>query len=150
MAVRRVMKRVYYNPAHLASFGGVDRLHRGVQDEMGKKVNVENVQDFLQEQDTYTLHKPARIHFTRNRVFVPRPLNQFQADLCDMQALAEHNDGFKYLLTVIDVFSKKAYVRVLKRKTAEEAVKAFVSIFRSLKSYKRMPVKSFSTRVLML
>lgn len=31
-----------------------------------------------------------------------------------MQALAEHNNGFRYFLTVIDVFSKTAFVRVLK------------------------------------
>lgn len=48
---------------------------------------------------------------------MPQPLNQFQADLCDMQALAKQNDGFKYLLMVIDVFSKKAYVQPLKNKT---------------------------------
>lgn len=124
------MKRVYYNPAHPGSLGGVDRLQRGVQDETGKKVKTDKVKDFLAEQDAYTLHKPARIHFTRNRVFVPRPLNQFQADLCDMRALAEHNDGFNYILTVIDVFSKRAYARALKKKTAGEVVRAFESVFR--------------------
>ncbi|KAF7644711.1 hypothetical protein LDENG_00217140 [Lucifuga dentata] len=124
------MKRVYYNPAHLGSFGGLERLCQGVENETGKKVRLEDVRDFLSEQAAYILHKPARTHFTRNRVFVPRPLNQFQADLCDMQALAEHNDGFNYLLTVIDIFSKKAYVCVLKRKTAAEVMRAFESIFK--------------------
>ncbi|KAF7652091.1 hypothetical protein LDENG_00101980 [Lucifuga dentata] len=118
------MKRVYYNPAHPGSFGGVEQLCQGVENETGKKVRLEDLKDFLSEQDAYTLHKPARTHFTRNRVFVPRPLNQFQADLCDMQALAEHNDGFNYLLTVIDVFSRKPYICILKRKTASEVVRS--------------------------
>ena len=65
------MKKLYYSPAHPGSFGGVDRLHKAVEDEMGKKVKIERVKDFLAEQDAYTLHKPARIHFPRNRVFVP-------------------------------------------------------------------------------
>ncbi|KAF7642729.1 hypothetical protein LDENG_00252410 [Lucifuga dentata] len=124
------MKRVYYNPAHPGSFGGVERLHQGVENDMGNKVRLEDIKDFLSEQDAYTLHKLARTHFTRNRVFVPRLLNQFQADLCDMQALAEHNDGFNCLLTVIDLFSKKAYISVLKRKTAREVVRAFESVFK--------------------
>ncbi len=85
---------------------------------------------FLSEQDAYALHKPARTHFARNTVFVSRPLNQFQADLCNMQALAEHNDGFKYLLMVIDIFSKKAYMHVLKNKTTAEVVRASESIFK--------------------
>lgn len=129
MSEKRFMKKVYYDPSHPGSFGGVERLRKSVQDETCERVGVENVKDFLSEQDAYTLHKPARVHFIRNRVFVPRPLNQFQADLCDMQALSEYNDGYNYLLTVIDVFSKKAYVRALKRKTAVEVVKAFESIF---------------------
>lgn len=84
----------------------------------------------------YTLHKPARIHFSRNRVFVPRSLNQFQADLCNMQTLVQHNDDYHYLLMVTDVYSKKAFVRCLKRKTAE-VVQAFKSIFKE----SRTPVK---------
>lgn len=123
------MKHIYYNPAHPGSFGGVERLRRGVHVETGETVEREKVKDFLSGEDAYTLHRPVRIHFTRNRVFVPRPLNQFQADLCDMQALADYNDGYNYLLTVIDVFSKKAYVRALKRKTGSDVVEAFESIF---------------------
>ena len=53
------MKKVLYDPIHPGSFGGVERLRKAVQDEMGEKVTC----DFLSEQDAYTLHKPARIHF---------------------------------------------------------------------------------------
>lgn len=122
------MKKVYYDPLHPSSFGGVNRLRQGVEDETGQKVGVDKIQDFLSEQDAYTLHKPARVHFKRNRVFVTKPLKQFQADLCDMQALSKYNDGYNYLLTVIDVFSKKAYARVLKKKTGSEVTKAFESV----------------------
>lgn len=85
---------------------------------------------FLSEQDAYTLHKPARVHFKRNRVFVTKPLKQFQADLCDIRHLSEYNDGFNYLLTVTDVFSKKAYVCDLKKKTGSEVTEAFESVLR--------------------
>lgn len=47
-----------------------------------------------------------------------------------MQALAQHNDGYHYMLTVINVLSKKAYVQSLTRKTAAEVVQAFWSIFK--------------------
>ncbi|OON93311.1 MAG: hypothetical protein ATN32_09025 [Candidatus Epulonipiscium fishelsonii] len=80
-----------------------------------------------------------------------RPLNQFQVDLCDMQALAEHNNRFKYMLTVIDVFSKIAYVRVLKNKTAAEVVRAFESIFKDGQMPEKLQTdgsKEFLTRVL--
>lgn len=130
MAEASQMKKVYYDPANPGSYGGVERLKQALQKERGVKVKADDVQDFLSGEDAYTLHKTARTHFPRNRVFVSRPLNQFQADLCDVQALAEHNDGFKYMLTVIDLFSKKAYVRALKNKTAGEVVGAFKSVLK--------------------
>ena len=38
------------------------------------------------------------------------------ADLIDMQAFAKDNNGIKYLLTVIDIFSKFVWIVPLKRK----------------------------------
>ncbi|GFX59567.1 chromo domain-containing protein [Trichonephila clavipes] len=51
----------------------------------------------LREKDAYTLHKPVRHKFQRNRVFVSDIDRQFQADLVDMQSLAEFNKGLKDL-----------------------------------------------------
>ena len=124
----RVMKRVYYDHTHPASFGGVDRLQKAVHDETGKKPKTEVVQDWLSKQDAYTLHKPARKVFPRNHVFSPRPLYQFQADLCDMTAVSKDNDNYKFLLTVIDLFTKKAYVRALKNKSGAEVTRVFANI----------------------
>ncbi|CAG5950720.1 unnamed protein product [Menidia menidia] len=139
MAGKNLIRRAFYTPAHPGSFGGVDRLRRGVQSDTGKRIAIEKVKDFfLSEQDTYTLHKPARITFPRNRVFVTGPLKQFQADLCDMQALFGENDGYNYLLTVIDIFSKRAYARVLKRKTASEVAKTFESVLKESQIPKKL------------
>jgi len=40
-----------------------------------------------------------------------------------MQPFSKYNDGVKYLLTVIDVFSKYGWMRPLKRKTGEEVAR---------------------------
>jgi len=47
------------------------------------------------------------------------------ADLVEMQALSEFNRGFRYLLTVIDVFSKFGWMLLLKDKTGKSVVDAF-------------------------
>ncbi|CAI5671384.1 unnamed protein product [Oreochromis niloticus] len=130
MAEQILLKRAYYDPSHPGSFCGVQKLIKSVQDETGTKINAQTAQNFLAGQDAYTLHRAARLRFPRNRVFVPRPLYQFQADLCDMKSLSEHNDGYQYLLTVIDVFSKKAYARVLKNKTGVQVTKAFEAVLK--------------------
>jgi hypothetical protein len=105
-----------------ASFGGVDRLSRATG--LSKK----RTQSWLAQQDAYTLHKPARRFYKRNRVEVTGVDNQWQADLVDLQALKQYNDGFNYLLMCLDVFSKYGWAVPLKTKTGKELVQAFQSI----------------------
>ena len=47
------------------------------------------------------------------------------ADLIDMLAFSKDNNRIKYLLTVIDVFSKFVWIVPLKRKTGQEVANAF-------------------------
>ena len=49
---------------------------------------------------------------------------QFVMDLVDLQKLAKWNKGYKYLLSVIDVLSKYAWVEPLKSKSATQLVAA--------------------------
>ena len=55
------------------------------------------------------MHKPVRKIFKKNRVMVGKINQQFQVDLVDMQSLSKYNDGYKYVLTCIDVLSKYAW-----------------------------------------
>ena len=111
MAETRLMKKVYHDPIHPGSFGGVERLRKAVQDETGKKVTCEKVQEFLSEQDAFTLHKPARIHFPRNS-FCHQPFKTIPSSSM-RHALAEYNDGYNYQLTY---FQKKlAFVLLSER-----------------------------------
>ena len=55
------------------------------------------------------------------------------ADLTDMQAFSNDNNGIKYLLTVIDIFSKFVWIVPLKRKTGQEVANEF---FKDLKRTK--------------
>ena len=47
------------------------------------------------------------------------------ADLIDMQAFSKDNNGIKYLLTVIDIFSKFVWIVLLKPKTGQKVASAF-------------------------
>ena len=57
----------------------------------------------------------------------------FAADLVDMQKYSKQNKHYKYLLTVIDVFSKYVWVIPLKTKTGLEVANAFRRIFKERK-----------------
>ena len=53
------------------------------------------------------------------------------ADLVDMQIFSESNKGFKYILTIIDVFSKYGWEIPLKTKTVPEVTKAFRDLWKT-------------------
>ena len=67
-----------------------------------------NPEKWLKTQDTYTLHFPVRKRFQRRKTIVPGAKFQMQADLIDFSVLKQFNDGYKYIVAIIDVFSKVA------------------------------------------
>jgi len=76
------------------------------------------------------LHKPARRNYPR-RKFDIRGLDEtWQADLVEMQPYSRENQGIRYLLTVIDVFSKYAWAIPVKRKTGEDVATAMKSVLK--------------------
>jgi hypothetical protein len=54
----------------------------------------------------------------------------WQADLCDMRHLSKKNDGFNYILTIVDIFSKFAWAVPLKDKGAQSVKNAFTAVFK--------------------
>ena len=93
-------------------------------------INRKEVSQWLPFQDAYTLHKPARRHYKRNKTIVLGIDDQWQADLVDMSAYAKSNQGYRYILTVIDVFSKYAWAQPLKQKTGAVLVRVLATILR--------------------
>ena len=129
--MEKTLSSIYLDPSHPASFGGLDAVYRALKEKGNNKISRKQVQDWLSQQDVYTLHKPARRHYKRSRVIVPGINAQFQADLCDVQNLSRHNKGYKYLLTCIDIFSKYGWVVPLKTKQGKELVNSFQTILSS-------------------
>ena len=56
------------------------------------------------------------------------PNQQWQADLVDVSRLKKTNDGTSFLLTIINVFSKRAWCMPLKNKSAVSLVAAFAPL----------------------
>ena len=80
---------------------------------------------WLKTQDTYTLHKPVRRTYPRRKTIVSGMKQQMQSDLIDFTVLKEYNDNYRYIVVLIDVFSKFAYVECIKDKTAHSMIDAF-------------------------
>ena len=98
--MEKALTSIYLDPSQPASFGGLDAVYRAVKEKGKNQISRKQVQDWLSQQDVYTLHKPARRHYKRSRVIVPGIDAQFQADLVDVQNLSRYNKGYKYLTDV--------------------------------------------------
>lgn len=77
------------------------------------------------------LHKPIRRKFTRRQVHVFEVDEIWGADLIEMQEWSRVNKGYRYMLNVIDVFSKYAWSIPLKDKRGETTAEAFKQIVSS-------------------
>ena len=85
------------------------------------------------------LHKPINRKFKKRKVYSSFKENIWGADLADMQLISKYNKGIRYLLCTIDLFSKYAFVALLKNKKGTTIVNAFQNI---LDSSKRKPNSS--------
>ncbi len=122
---------MHYDPKCTAGLGRVDRLYKDVRKEGKFEISRMEIKKWLMKQDTYTLHKPMRHNFKRNCVIVGGIDQQWQMDLANMQSMQKFNDGYRYLLVCIDVFSKYTWVVLLKNKTGPLLVEAFKVILSS-------------------
>ena len=90
------------------------------------------------EQLANELHKPIIRKFEKRKVYSTFKDNIWGVDLADMQLLSKYNKEIRFLLCVIDIFSKYAWFVPLKDKKGISIVKAFQSI---LKQSNRKPNK---------
>jgi len=122
---RRLIMDAYTDPLHAGSFRGLDSIRRHT------KVDIDTARKWLMGEKSYTLHKQSKLKFRRRRT-IARGINElWQADLVDLSLLSNENDGHRYLLTCIDVFSKFARVEPLKNKSGLALTAAFTKMIAS-------------------
>ena len=86
----------------------------------GSSVGAEPNYQFANE-----LYKQIINKFKRRKVYSSFRENIWGVDLADMQSLSKHNKGIKYLLCAIGLFSKYAWIVLLKDKRGITNVNAF-------------------------
>ena len=120
-----ILSKIYHDQKDPCSLGVVERLLR-----RAKQLNVLNstqqkVLQYLKSEQAYMLHQPTRRRFSKNHTYVAKIDAQWQADVTDMKGIAKQSGGMRYLLTVIDVFSKYAWAIPIHSKDAKSITAAY-------------------------
>ncbi len=123
------LKEIFYKPNDPGSFASVNAVQESAKNQ-GVQTSKRQVEEFLTDKDAYTLHKQYRKKYERNPIIVGGIDKQWQADLADMTSLSKENDGYKFLLTVIDCFSKYAWTIPIKTKSSPSLLQAFKDLFK--------------------
>ena len=71
------------------------------------------------------LHKPIIKKFKKRRIYFSFKNNIWSAYLADIQIVSKFNKGTRFLICVIDIFSKYALVVPLKDKNCVTVVNTF-------------------------
>jgi transposase-like protein len=112
---------LYTQPSVPASFSGLAKF----------KQNHKNVKtNPIKELEAYYMHKQTPKTFARCQTIVNDINSEWQVDLIDIK----NKKHEKYLLTVIDVFSRYAFVEPLKNKSGSNTAQAFQKILKKIQS----------------
>lgn len=118
------VSRVYTDPEHPSAFTSSRNVQKAVPG-----TNLKDVKASLEEIDAYTKHKPVRHRFPRRKTLGSGRFLTCQADLVDMSKHSAQNDNYKFLVTLIDVYTRMLFVRCLKNKTGIAVAAALEDIF---------------------
>ena len=97
----------------------------------------------LMKLQAYSLHLPVRRKFPRRKIKTNFPHEVYSADLKDLNKLSRHNNRFRYILVVVDNFSRKIYTALIRKKTGAQVLQAFKKIFEEAGTF---PVYLFTDR----
>jgi hypothetical protein len=91
-----------------------------------------DLKQFILQKESISRHRRKLNIFKRRKVFVLGPWVAIQADTAFYINSAMKNDGYKYILVVVDCFSRRNWLRAMKSVTAEETSKNLESIINSM------------------
>ena len=101
-------KRNYTSVGHPIAFSGIDTIYKYYK----KQISKPDTEHFLSTKYTYTRHKEAT-KGNQNPMYTYFKRYQWHADLIEISNVSEQNKSYKYILSLIDIWSKFAWLRLL-------------------------------------
>ena len=119
--MEELLTDLYYNPK--TGFTSRDKLYRRAK-ELDNNITLKIVKEFLDRQPTDQITKQTSRQKVFSSIISPSVRNNYQMDIFVLPN-PTLNQGFKYLLTCIDIYSRYAFVKKLKSKEGPKVFEAF-------------------------
>lgn len=125
------LEDIYYDGSHPAGYGTARDMYNQSQVD-GRNYSYRDIKDWLETQETFTIFRqlPDK-QISRPRVVVPQKQFMYDSDTCNMVRYEKSNNGYKYILFVIDILSRFCFSFPLKSLTGKEVARHLTSLLKS-------------------
>jgi len=110
--------KTYYSNLLGNNYRSSTNLHQRIMKEF-LNISRKDVENYVKNLEIKQLIHPIEENKITKPIITERVMQQVQVDLIDVSNLAKHNDNVNFILTVIDIFSKFAWVYPLKNKSSK-------------------------------
>ncbi|CAO4361643.1 unnamed protein product [Caenorhabditis nigoni] len=136
----QLLEKLYKDPKH--GFRGVSNLFSRAR-KLDPTITRKDVVSYLHTNDAYTRHFHKVKNIQHNPWVASGPDSHHMADLAMLPSLKKHNQGYCYILVVVDVFSRYLFVRPMKNKECSTTTDAYTDI---IKSTWRIPSRLYTDK----
>ena len=131
--IKRVVEKTYLDPRNPGSYTGVSAISNLVKEQLPQYTSgdIKGItKNVLSTKPSYYLNVQPKNNFLRSRISSAGVNYMFDTDLMNMYPFGRYNKGFKYVLLVIDIFTRFVMTRALKSKSHVDVVPAMESILK--------------------
>ena len=121
----KALRKIYYDPK--TGFTSADKIYRKLKD-LGESVTLNQVKSFINNQLTAQVNKPIKNMHRYNSIISPSALNNVQVDIMIYDRYQYGH--YKYILNVIDVFSRKLASRAMTTRKLDTIMLNLKDIFK--------------------
>lgn len=126
---QNLIRKIFTDPQDPAGFGSVKKVYDRAK-RLDARIGLSDVKKVLASTPAYTLHKSRMLKFPTRAHLSPGINHYFQMDLMVLNDTLARLNKYRYILFVIDIFTKKLFLRPLKTKAGQEVSKALQSIIK--------------------
>src|SRR5579885_1062242 len=131
-----LIKEYFANPQ---TTGGYKKIYRLISEDYAG-ISRQNVLDVVRKFESYQLRKPIPILKQVRPIITNGPFERWQMDLIILDKYAKYNKDYKYLLVVVDVFSKYTFIKILPDKESRSIALCLIAIFEeTIRKYGKVP-----------